>query len=209
MKVSKAQTTENRDAILRAAAGQIRARGYDQMSMADVARASNLTHGAVYNHFRSKEALQAEATRYAFEDTAGAFMGLPIDAFLKRYLSPQHRDNPVSGCPNAALVSEVARQPAEIREAFRDGLLRFLAMSEEKLAAAGINQAREAAVAMFAAMVGGLALSRAVRGVDDAAAEEILQAVSNQLENFAHGRSKPSRRKGTMAPQTKRSPADS
>ena len=205
MKVSKAQATENRDAIVCAAAAQIRERGYDQMSMAEVARASDLTHGAVYNHFRSKEALQAEATRRAFEDTASAFMGLPIDAFLKRYLSPQHRDNPVVGCPNAALVSEVARQPAEIREAFRDGLQRFLAMLEEKLAAAGIDHDREAAVAMFATMVGGLALSRAVRGVDETASDEILHAVSSRLEDFVHGRSKPARGKGTTNSITERS----
>lgn len=184
MKVSKAQATENRDAIIHAAAAQIRERGYDQMSMAEVARSSELTHGAVYSHFRSKEALQAEATRRAFEDTARAFMGLPIDEFLKRYLSPEHRDSPVVGCPNAALASEVARQPVEIQEAFRDGLQRFLGMSEEKLAAGGVEHDREAAIAMFATMVGGLALSRAVRSVDETASDEILGAVSHRLEDF-------------------------
>lgn len=182
MKVTKVQATENRDAILQAAALQIRERGFDQMSMAEVGRSSGLTHGAIYSHFKSKEALQSDATRRAFDETVRAFKGLGIGDFLRRYLSSGHRDNPGLGCPNAALVSEVYRQPDSIQEAFRDGLQRFIAMVEEKLAAGGLSGDRETAVAMFSMMVGGLALSRAVHGVDETASAEILAAVSRQLD---------------------------
>ena len=61
MKVSKSKASDNREAILTAASTQIRGRGLDQTSVADVARAAGLTHGALYSHFQSKDALTAEA----------------------------------------------------------------------------------------------------------------------------------------------------
>lgn len=181
MKVTKAQATENRDAILHAAAEQIRARGFDQMSVAEVARAAGLTHGALYSHFKSKEGLKAEATGHTFEATAHAFTGLAPDEFLGRYLSSDHRDNPQAGCPNAALVSEVWRQPTETQEAFREGLGRFVDLTDASLALADGRSDHDRAIMVFAAMVGGLALSRAIHAVDQAGADTILRAVSSQL----------------------------
>lgn len=184
MKVSKEQASENRNAILRAAAAGIREHGFDQTSVAEVARAAGLTHGALYAHFKSKEALAAEATAVAFSDTLKAFTGVAGPEFLARYLSPMHRDNPAQGCPNASLVTEVWRQPAATREAFRDGLEHFVDLAATTFAAKDDPAARDRAIAMLAAMVGGLALSRAIRDVDDAASDDILRAVAAQLHTM-------------------------
>jgi TetR/AcrR family transcriptional repressor of nem operon len=181
MKVSKSQASDNRDAILTAASTQIRARGLDQSSVADVARAAGLTHGALYSHFQSKDRLTAEAMTCAFADCLREFSGLPAPEFLQRYLSTQHRDHPEAGCPTAALVSEVARQPTELKTAFRSGVDRFIALAAKSLEAVGAEHGRERAVLMFAAMVGGLALSRAIRDVDASGSVDILRAVNNQL----------------------------
>jgi TetR/AcrR family transcriptional regulator, transcriptional repressor for nem operon len=187
MKVSKARASGNRDAIVQAASTQIRGRGLDQTSVADIARAAGLTHGALYSHFQSKDALTAEAMTCAFADCLREFTGLPAVEFLQRYLSTEHRDHPEVGCPAAALVSEVARQPAELQAAFRSGADRFIALAGESLEAAGAEHGHDRAVLMFAAMVGGLALSRAIRGVDAAASADILRAVSNQLDLLVDG----------------------
>ena len=69
MKVSKAQVTENRQAILQAAARLYRERGFTGVGVADIAREAGLTHGGLYRHFESKEALAAEAADGAFEWT--------------------------------------------------------------------------------------------------------------------------------------------
>lgn len=185
MKVTKAQASENREAILRAAAGQIRTRGFDQMSVAEVGRAAGLSHGALYSHFKSKEALQAEAARHSFDDTLRAFADLGPEAFLQAYLSAEHREHPEVGCPNAALVSEVWRQPASTQEAFRAGIEGFVALVAQSLGG-GEQQGdkegdKDRAMMLLAAMVGGMALSRAVGQVDPAYADEILRAVSGQL----------------------------
>jgi len=184
MKVSKAQASQNRGAIVQAAAAQIRDRGFDQVSVADVARAAGLTHGALYSHFTSKEALQAEATRESFRETLSAFSSLSAEEFLKRYLSPEHRDNASAGCPNAALVSEVWRQPAETQRAFLEGLLGFINLTGDTLGCDSPEHGRDPALTIFAALVGGLAISRAVRNVDRAVSDDILRAISSQIKSL-------------------------
>lgn len=188
MKVTKTQASENREAILDAAAAQIRARGLDQISVAEVARAAGLTHGALYSHFDSKETLKAAAARRAFDDTLSAFEGVPLDDFIGRYLSPQHRDNPDKGCPNAALVSEVWRQSASTQSIFKDGVKGFVDLAEDTLRTSDSVGGRDRAITMFAAMVGGMALSRAVRDVDKAGSDDILRAVATQLRLISGAR---------------------
>lgn len=181
MKVSKAKAADNRDAIIQAAASQIRSRGFDQLNVSDVARAAGLTHGALYSHFQSKDALTAEATRRAFDESLRDFTGLSQLELVHRYLSTQHRDNPEEGCPTAALVSEVRRQPAELQAAFRIGIDRSVTLMGESLEAVGAEHDHDRAVFMFAAMVGGLALSRAVRNIDEPASANILRAIRDQI----------------------------
>ena len=41
---------------------------------------------------------------------------------LARYLGKEHRDNPAAGCPIPALVSEIPRQPPEVRQAYTAGV---------------------------------------------------------------------------------------
>src|ERR1700681_94318 len=102
MKVSKSKAADNRDAILQAAAAQMRGRGLDQTSIADVARASGLTHGALYNHFGSKDALTTEAMKCAFAECLREFTGLSAPQFSRIYLSAYRGDHPEKDCPAAA-----------------------------------------------------------------------------------------------------------
>jgi TetR/AcrR family transcriptional repressor of nem operon len=181
MKVTKARATENREAIEKAAAALIREHGFEQMSVAKVAAAAGLTHGGFYSHYRSKEALAKAAVGRAFEETLQGLAGLSAAEFIQRYLSPQHRDHPQVGCPNAALASEVWRQPQATREAFRDGVQRYVDLVGVTLGRDGQKHEKASAVTMLAAMVGAMALSRAVGEVDPSFSNEILHAVSKNL----------------------------
>lgn len=184
MKVSKAQAAANREAIGKAAAALLRDRGFDQISVAEVAAAAGLTHGALYSHYRSKEELTQAATSRAFEDTLSEFAGLSLAEFVQRYLSVDHRDHPECGCPNAALVTEVWRQAAGTREAFRDGLHRYVRLIAQTLGTGDGPQTQATAVTMLAAMVGAVALSRAIRDTDPSCSNGILRDVSAQLSRF-------------------------
>ncbi|MDE2319875.1 MAG: TetR/AcrR family transcriptional regulator [Rhodospirillales bacterium] len=182
MKVSKLQASDNRDAIVKAAAAQLREHGFDQMSVTAVAQAAGLTHGALYSHFKSKDALKAAATERAFTDCIESFSNLTLAEFFNRYLSATHREHPEQGCPGAALVSEVPWQPTLSKQAFRDGIEQFVALTRRGLGAADDDNAAERSIFVFAAMVGGLALSRAIRDVDQAGSDSILTAVSSELK---------------------------
>jgi len=56
-----------------------------------------------------------------------------LEAILAVYLSAEHRDNPGTGCASAALLPEVARQPAETRELFAEQLAGLVAQFAETL----------------------------------------------------------------------------
>jgi AcrR family transcriptional regulator len=76
MKVSKAQAAENREGIVDAAARLYREKGLDGVGVAEITRDAGLTHGGLYRHFESKDALAREACLRAFEWTITPLDGL-------------------------------------------------------------------------------------------------------------------------------------
>ena len=190
MKVSKAQAAENRQGILDAAARLYRERGLTGVGVADITRDAGLTHGGLYRHFESKDALVREACARAFDWSIAPLDGHTPNASvadrIQSYLSPQHRDAPGSGCPAAALAVDVARAGGDLAAVFAQGvernITRFarviggLAEDEEPSAAL-----RAEAIATLGAMVGALVLARATAAADPALSDEILETVCAHL----------------------------
>src|ERR1044071_5440440 len=96
-RVSQAQASENRRHVVRTAARLFRERGVQGVSVADLMAEAGLTHGGVYKRFASKDALVAEAVAGAFADRAADLAGVDTAAFVDRYLSFAHRDDPGDG----------------------------------------------------------------------------------------------------------------
>ncbi|WP_161984427.1 TetR/AcrR family transcriptional regulator [Mariprofundus erugo] len=65
--VQQKQISRNR--ILQSAIRLFSSRGFDGVSIADVMRDADLTHGAFYAHFKSKQQLYAEAIDLAASDS--------------------------------------------------------------------------------------------------------------------------------------------
>ena len=61
---------------------------------------------------------------------AGSFLNTSAQP---REPSTQHRDHSEVGCPAAALVSEVARQSAELQAAFCGGIHEFVSLAGDSL----------------------------------------------------------------------------
>lgn len=196
MKVSKDQVAENRRSIVEAAARLYREHGFAGVGIADITRAAGLTHGGLYRHFESKEALAAEATDCAFEwklselfepagdntESAGRFLRAAVDS----YLSAQHRDNVSLGCPVAALATDAAREPGAIAEAFARGIGRYMALFAQHRADGSASpqiepEDRARAISMLSAMVGGLILARATAQGLPELSDEILGTLRTQL----------------------------
>src|ERR1700684_265361 len=60
-RVAGVTSAETRSRLLRAAADEFAARGYDGTRVADIAAAAGVSNGALYTHFGSKAELMVEA----------------------------------------------------------------------------------------------------------------------------------------------------
>ena len=183
LKVTKEKAAENRAALVLAAGSLFRERGIDGVGVAEISKKAGLTHGALYAQFPSKEALAAEAFASANERGLERMTdrdGRPatLTDCLDYYLSFDHRDNLATGCPMSASASEVARQGKVVSERFAEGFEQFVAVMERGLGASPVKaETRQRALAMMAAMIGGVAVSRAVAKADPKLSNQILRAV--------------------------------
>ena len=123
MRYERGHKIQTRDRIVRNTARKLRAEGLNGPGVASVMKASGLTVGGFYKHFRSKNALFAEAMAQAFADSEKVYSSLQTvpredrwKEIVRRYLSPEHCDHPETGCPVAALAPEIARAKPNVRK---------------------------------------------------------------------------------------------
>lgn len=185
MRYKPDQKQHSAERITLAAADLFRTRGYAATGVDAVMTAAQLTAGAFYAHFPSKEKLLAAAIEAAFQQSQqqwpmelGELQGADwVRAFVAFYLSERHRDAPGLGCPMPALAPEVFRSGGPTREVFERQLRNRAEAAEKKLGPG--PQARQHALAAIATCVGGLMLSRAVK--DSAFSSEILKACREEV----------------------------
>jgi TetR/AcrR family transcriptional repressor of nem operon len=124
MRYEPEHKTRTRDRIVRSAARKLRAEGLSGPGLASVMKASGLTVGGFYKHFRSKDELLAEAIAQGFSESSqsirSSLQNVPREhrwkEIVRLYLSPEHCDRPDTGCPVAALATEIARAKVNIRK---------------------------------------------------------------------------------------------
>jgi AcrR family transcriptional regulator len=139
---------------------------------------AGLTKGAFSPHFESKDALVREAIASALGDQQHRLdedqrRGLDLEGAIRRYLNRAHLEDPASGCPSAALLPEIARQPLSTRQDYENGLRSYISTLAALLSDADSATSGRRATAIFGLMVGTLQLARAVP--DAAQAAQILE----------------------------------
>ena len=171
MRYGKDQKQATRQRIVEAAGRRFKQDGIDGAGVAAVMSDAGLTNGAFYGHFTSKEDLvanvladQLRAQRQSLDSQPSDRAGL--EAFIRAYLSPEHRDQSADGCPSAALLDEIARRPAATRQVFTDELLGEIDDIAARLDSTDIETARTDALTIFGMMVGTLQLARALTDRD-------------------------------------------
>jgi len=181
----KAHKQATRQRIIEAAGGRLKRDGIHGSGIATLMADVGLTNGAFYAHFDSKEDLVARAVAEQLREQRESFSAQPpgragLEQIVRAYLSVEHRDNPESGCPSAALLDEIGRSPDAIKRAYTDGLLVVIDDIATRLASADPNWARTKTLSVFAMMVGTLQVSRALanRQLGD---EVLEQGIQNAL----------------------------
>jgi TetR/AcrR family transcriptional regulator, transcriptional repressor for nem operon len=171
MRYGKDQKQATRQRIVEAAGRRFKQDGIDGAGVAAVMSDAGLTNGAFYGHFTSKEDLVANVLADQLRTQRQSLDSQPSDragleAFIRSYLSPRHRDQRADGCPSAALLDEIARRPAATRHVFTDELMGEVDDIAARLDPTDVDAARTDALTIFGLMVGTLQLARALTDRD-------------------------------------------
>ena len=190
MRVSRIQAAENRQTVINVASRLFRERGFDGIGLKDLMKGAGLTQGAFYKQFTSKEDLAAQASSRALESAtrrwsaaAAANPKDPLGAVIAFYLSTDHREEKMDGCPVVALGSDAARQGVDVKASFETGIREYLETLGRMITEANGEQSKRKAMAILSTMVGALTLSRVVndselaKGFLNTAAEHVCEGV--------------------------------
>jgi TetR/AcrR family transcriptional regulator, transcriptional repressor for nem operon len=187
MRVSRTQAAANRQKVIDVASRLFRKRGFDGIGLKDLMEAAGLTQGAFYKQFQSKEDLAAQASRRALEsaalrwsDAAAANPDDPLGAVFALYLSMEHCEEVMDGCPIVALGSDAARQSSDVKASFEAGIRVQLELLRRLLGESDGEEPNERAMAILSTMVGALVLSRTVN--DERLSKQFLQAAANSVQ---------------------------
>jgi TetR/AcrR family transcriptional repressor of nem operon len=187
MRKSREAAAKTREHIVSGASAMFRARGLDNVSVAEVMARAGLTHGGFYAHFGSRDELVAEAVRFALLQSAHRIYLSALKTgdtpgyskLIKRYLTNEHRDNPDSGCVLASLGTEIGRDEGDAKAVFSEGFDELVTLLA-KLSPERTRNARRAHVlSVISTLSGALILSRAVSR--NGGSEEILASVRTTL----------------------------
>jgi TetR/AcrR family transcriptional regulator, transcriptional repressor for nem operon len=146
---------------------------------------AGLTHGGFYAHFKSRDELLVEALARAGSDS-GANLARAAQArrergvsafraFVDSYLSEAHLSSMDTGCPVAALGSDMARQSGRVRQASAQRVERLIGAVRDTLPGA----TRSTASVIAGTLVGSLQLARALG--DTAEGRAVLSAARKAL----------------------------
>jgi TetR/AcrR family transcriptional regulator, transcriptional repressor for nem operon len=171
MRYGKDQKQATRQRILEAAGRRFKQDGIEGAGVATLMSDAGLTNGAFYAHFDSKEDLVANVLADQLRTQRQSFDAEPSDragleAFIRSYLSREHRDQSADGCPSAALLNEIGRRPSATRQVFTDELMGVIDDIASRLDPTDAEAARTDALTIFGLMVGTLQLARALTDRD-------------------------------------------
>jgi TetR/AcrR family transcriptional repressor of nem operon len=196
MRVSRVQAEENRQTVINVASRLFPERGFDGIGLKDLMEGAGLTQGAFYKQFASKEDLAAQASRRALESATLRWSAAtaakpedPLGAVIAFYLSTEHRDERMDGCPIVALGSDAARQSSDVKASFEAGIKTHLEILSRLIAETDDTESKgkeskHKAMAVLSTMVGALTLSRVVNDSDlaqaflDRAVEHLRETVA-------------------------------
>lgn len=191
LRITKDQAAENRARVIAEAAKLFREKGFDAVGVAELMGAAGMTHGGFYNHFASKEAVEAAACEHVFAKSVAAMEAIAgiagagerrraFEAYRNRYVSPAARDAAAPNCPMVAFAGDVSRQSREVHEAYAAGLRAYLDAFSRAGAGRRGAAARRRAIREFSSLAGALTLARSVAQADPELSDEILAAAIDE-----------------------------
>lgn len=136
MRITKERFAENRERVVAEASRLFREKGFAAVGVAEAMRAAGMTHGGFYNHFGSKEALEAAACGSIFDRSVALIAAITeiadeserrksFEAHRHRYLSKKAREVSAPNCPMVAFAGDMTSQSEAVRLACGKGLAAY------------------------------------------------------------------------------------
>ena len=143
MPYGKEHKAKSKDRILTTAVELFSRDGFDKVSIGQIMRAANMTHGAFYAHFESKEALfKASFIETLKNSRAARLVKGPLSvkhltALVTNYWNLRELAKKNDPGPETLLFNEAGNQNANIRHLFEESYNNLKKMVETRLVALG------------------------------------------------------------------------
>ena len=157
---------QTRQRILQAAAKLFCSHGFDRVTLNQIMKKANMTHGAFYAHFSGKSSLYEAAMQFA---TSNAFWARDdkqtegkethIKALVTRYLS-WGRNDKEHPSPLEFLVTDAAHKEEKVRQAYQACFDSLVERLTEILKKRGNKEAEALAEETVVSLVGTVAIAR-------------------------------------------------
>ncbi len=168
MRYPKDHKETARAEILGAAARPLKEKGFGGVGVDGLAAAADVTSGAIYSHFGSKEAFleqvvneQLGAEFTVIDDLEPEERRRRLAEFLHFYLSDEHCAAVADGCLMPALTADVSRAGGAVREAYERRMAALIERLTPAMPGSPAEQA-ESAWALVASVVGAVTIARAL-----------------------------------------------
>ena len=183
MRYEREHKSRTRDRIVRNAARKFRAEGLSGPGVASLMKASGLTVGGFYKHFRNKDELLTEAIAQGFAESNANLRAALQHAspenkwkeLVRLYLSTEHCDHPDTGCPVAALAPEMARAKLSVRKRIA-GLMKEWV---EIMPGATAREREQNLFLIYSVMAGDISIARVL--TEPADKQKLLSTVRDHL----------------------------
>lgn len=169
MPYSPKHKEQTRQRILLAAAKLFCSKGFDRVTLNQIMKQANMTHGAFYAHFSGKSSLYEAALKFA---TSKGFWARSTDknsetkdthlkALITRYLS-WSRPNPNEPSPLEFLVTDAAHEDEKVRNTYQECFDSLVARLAGILQKRGVGEAQGLAEETVVSLVGTVAVARSI-----------------------------------------------
>lgn len=186
MRYPKDHKEQARAAILGAAARRLKEKGFHGVGVDGLASAAEVTSGAIYSHFGSKEAFLEEVIRTQLGAEFDVLEVAEADErrrrlveFLYGYLGDEHCAGVADGCVMPALTADVARAGDAVREVYQLRISRVVALLAPAMPGEP-DERKQRAWAVVAAIVGAVSIARALP--DPAHGKAVREATLRSVE---------------------------
>ena len=184
MPYSPKHKEQTRQRILQAAATLFCSKGFDRVTLNQIMKQANMTHGAFYAHFSGKSSLYEAALRFAAtkgfwarSEKRTETKDSHLKALITRYLS-WSRPNSAKPSPLEFLVTDAAHQDETVRQAYQacfDSLVERLTGILRKR---GIIAAQSLAEETVVSLVGTVSIARSIM---EPQREEFIQRAQTRI----------------------------